>query len=70
MFCFLKFGNIVGVIVWLGMIMCNVKVCVICDGVVIVDGFVIELLCCFKDDVMEVCIDYEVGIGFGKYNDI
>ena len=65
-----KFGNIAGVIVRSGTITRNAKARVIREGVVIADGLAIESLRRFKDDVTEVKVDFEAGIGLGKYNDI
>ncbi|MFT4232581.1 MAG: translation initiation factor IF-2, partial [Leucobacter sp.] len=65
-----KFGNIAGVIVRSGTITRNAKARVIREGVVLADGLAIESLRRFKDDVTEVKVDFECGIGLGKYNDI
>lgn len=65
-----KFGNIAGVMVRSGTITRNAKARVIRDGVVLADGLAIESLRRFKDDVTEVRVDFECGIGLGKFNDI
>ena len=65
-----KFGNIAGVIVRSGTITRNAKARVIREGVVLADGLAIESLRRFKDDVTEVKVDFECGIGLGKFNDI
>ena len=65
-----KFGNIAGCIVRSGTITRNAKARVIRDGIVLADGLAIESLRRFKDDVTEVKVDFECGIGLGKYNDI
>ena len=65
-----KFGNIAGVIVRSGVITRNAKARVIREGVVVADGLAIESLRRFKDDVTEVKVDFECGIGLGKFNDI
>ncbi|QIK64007.1 translation initiation factor IF-2 [Leucobacter viscericola] len=65
-----KFGNIAGVVVRSGVITRNAKARVIREGVVIADGLAIDSLRRFKDDVTEVKVDFEAGIGLGKYNDI
>lgn len=68
-FKLLKLGVIVGCMVIEGVIKCNVLICVLCDNVVIYEGE-LELLCCFKDDVVEVKNGYECGIGVKNYNDV
>lgn len=68
-FCYLKFGVIVGCMVIEGVVKCNNLICVLCDNVVIFEGE-LELFCCFKDDVFEVCNGMECGIGVKNYNDV
>lgn len=65
----LKFGVIVGCMVIEGVVKCYNLICVLCDNVVIYEGE-LEFLCCFKDDVNEVCNGMECGIGVKNYNDV
>lgn len=68
-FKLLKFGVIVGCMVIEGVVKCYNLICVLCDNVVIYEGE-LEFLCCFKDDVNEVCNGMECGIGVKNYNDV
>lgn len=68
-FCFLKVGMIVGCMIIDGIICCYVKVCLVCDGVV-VQEIEINMLQCEKDVVIEVCEGYECGLILINYFDI
>lgn len=69
LFWFLKVGFIVGCLVILGVMWCNVKVWLLWDNIVVVENFLIVLLCWEKDDVIEVCDGFECGLILG-YVDI
>lgn len=60
---------IVGGMVVFGKIICDVKVCLICDGVVIYEGE-LGLFKCFKDDVKEVKMGFECGLMIKNFNDV
>lgn len=64
-----KVGIIGGFMVINGKVICDFKVCVICDGVVIYDGEFVSLKY-YKDDVKEVINGCEGGLMIDGYNDI
>lgn len=68
-FCSFKLGVVVGLMVIEGVVKCNKLICVLCDSVVIFEGE-LELLCCFKENVEEVCNGIECGIVVKVYNDV
>lgn len=62
-------GMVVGCYVVEGVINCNDSVRFFCDNVVVYEGK-IGLFCCFKDDVFEVCLGFDCGIGIDCFQDI
>ena len=62
-------GTIAGCYVTEGKIVRNAKIRVVRDGIIIADDE-IDSLRRFKDDVKEVALSYECGIGPNKFNDI
>jgi len=64
-----KVGTVAGCHVADGKIICNTKVRLLRDGVVIYTGR-INSLKRFKDDVKEVAKGFECGMGLENYNDI
>src|SRR5680860_534939 len=64
-----KAGTVAGCMVTEGKIVRSAQVRVIRDSIVIHEG-VMESLRRFKDDVKEVAMGYECGVGIGKFNDL
>jgi translation initiation factor IF-2 len=64
-----KVGSIAGSQVTDGRVERNAKVRLIRDGVVVFDGMISSLRR-FKDDVKEVLMGYECGIGLERFQDI
>ncbi len=62
-------GTVAGCYVTDGLIRRNAQVRVIRDGVVVHDGKIASLKR-FKDDVREVAMEFECGIGLENYNDV
>lgn len=60
-------GVVVGCYVLFGKVVCNFKVWVCCNGVIIYMG-VLDFFRCMKDDVKEVNVGYECGISFDNFN--
>ena len=62
-------GNIAGCHVMNGKITRNAKIRVVRDGIVVAEDEMASLRR-FKDDVKEVALGFDCGIGLAKFNDI
>lgn len=68
-FNIIKVGKVGGCCVIEGVVKCGCGVCLLCDDIVIYEGY-FKIFKCFKDEVLEVWVGIECGMVFENYDDI